>query len=168
MQSKGELRSIPTIIAAGGIMDGRGITAALALGAEGVCMGTRFLAAHETVISRGYRDEVLRATDGGQTTVRSSVYDKLRGTTEWPTEYGGRGVINQSYHDAIGGVGWERNTELYQEAVKMGDEGWGVQGRMTTYAGTGVGLVRKEQGAVQIVEEVRMESVNVLRRLNAT
>jgi nitronate monooxygenase len=41
-------------------------------------------------------------------------------------------------------VDFEENQRLYPEAMKLGDEGWGMeQGRITTYAGTGVGLVRE-------------------------
>ena len=111
---------------------------------------------------------MIKASDGGQTTARSSVYDRLRGTTDWPTEYGGRGVLNQSYHDAIAGLDWEENTRKYNEAVKLGDAGWGDDGRMTTYAGTGVGLVRKEQGAAEIIEEVRDECRKIIERLKGS
>jgi nitronate monooxygenase len=165
LKEQGTLIDIPNIIAAGGIIDGRGVAASLALGAQGVCMGTRFLAAREAVLSKGYRDAVLDAKDGGQNTARSSVYDRLRGTTDWPEKYGGRGVLNKSYHDAEAGMDWEENTRLYGEAVKMGDDGWGREGRMTTYAGTGVGLIRKEQSAAEIVEEGRTECEKVLERL---
>lgn len=158
-------RGIPAIIAAGGISDGRGVAAALALGAQGVCLGTRYLAAREANIARGYREEVLRAGDGGQNTVRSSVYDTLRGTTQWPEGYGGRGVINQSWHDAESGMSWEENTKLYNEALERGDEGWGVSSRLTTYAGTGVGLVRKEQSAADITRGIREECLEVIRGL---
>jgi len=114
----------------------------------------------------GYKNEVLRTVDGGQTTVRCSVYDTLRGTTDWPERYGGRGVINQSYHDALNGMPWEENKRLYAEAVKMGDKGWGgIQGRMTTYAGTAVGLIRQVQSARAITEEVRDEAIQVLERI---
>jgi nitronate monooxygenase len=165
LQSEGIMSTIPSIIATGGIADGRGVAAALALGAQGVCLGTRLLAAREAVVARGYRAAVLRASDGGQTTARSSVYDRLRGTTDWPREYGGRGVLNQSYHDAQAGMDWEENTRRYNEAVKLGDAGWGDEGRMTTYAGTGVGLVKREQGAAEIVEEIRNECLAVIERL---
>jgi nitronate monooxygenase len=165
LNTQGEIKTFPSIIAAGGIVDGRGVAAAVTLGAKGVCIGTRFLSAHEAVIAKGYRNEVLRASDGGQTTVRSSVYDRLRGITAWPAPYGGRGVINQSYHDAVAGVDWDENTKKYEEAVKIGDAGWGVQGRMTTYAGTGVGLVTKEQSASEIVEEVRAEYARIFEQL---
>lgn len=168
LRKEGTIAAVPHIIAAGGISDGRGVAAALALGAQGICMGTRFLAAHEAVLSKGYRKAVLESEDGGQTTARSSVYDRLRGTTDWPKAYGGRGVLNQSFHDAEAGMDWEENTRLYGEAVKKGDAGWGPEGRMTTYAGTGVGLVTKEQSAAEIVEEVRKECGMVLARLGET
>jgi nitronate monooxygenase len=161
----GQLKEVPTIIAAGGIAEGRGVVAALALGADGVVMGTRYLAADEAEIANGYRTEIIRASDGGQTTVRSAVYDTLRGTTDWPKGYGGRGVVNQSYHDALSGMPWNDNKKLYEDAIKKGDGGWGEHGRMTTYAGAGVGLVKRLQSARKITEEVREEARIVLRRL---
>jgi nitronate monooxygenase len=149
---------LPVFLAAGGVLDGRGTAAALTLGASGGVLGTRFLAAREAVLSEGYRREVLRASDGGQTTVRSRVYDTLRGSSGWPAEYGGRGVINASFEEwESGDIGEEEMKRRYAESVELGDEGWGPKGRMTTYAGTGVGLVKKVQSAKEICEEVREE-----------
>lgn len=54
--------SIP-VIAAGGIYDGRGMVAALALGAEGVQMGTRFMCAEECTISPKVKDMIVKAKD---------------------------------------------------------------------------------------------------------
>lgn len=54
--------SIP-VIAAGGIADGRGMAAAFALGAEGVQVGTRFLAAEECCVAQAYKDKVIAAKD---------------------------------------------------------------------------------------------------------
>ncbi|MGC9530644.1 MAG: nitronate monooxygenase [Candidatus Bipolaricaulaceae bacterium] len=54
--------SIP-VVAAGGIADGRGMAAALALGAEGVQVGTRFLASQEAPVHDNYKQAVLRASD---------------------------------------------------------------------------------------------------------
>lgn len=159
-----EQEEAPILIGTGGIVDGRGVAAALALGAEGVCMGTRYLASDEAEIAVGYQNEVLRACDGGQFTVRTSVYDTLRGTTDWPEHYGARGVINQSYHDAMARMDWDENKRKYAEAIKAGDSGWGVDGRMTTYAGTAVGLVTQIQPAKVITEEVRSEALEVLRK----
>jgi nitronate monooxygenase len=142
------------LVATGGIVDGRGVAAALTLGASGVCMGTRFLASPEAVISEGYRNAVVQAKDGGLTTARTTVYDRLRGTLGWPETYNGRGILNRSFWDHQNGMGEAENKRLYEEAVKVGDQGWGEKGRMTTYAGTGVGLINKVMPAGEIVKEV--------------
>lgn len=51
------------VIAAGGIADGRGLLAALSLGAEGVQIGTRFVCAEECTVHRNYKNMILRAKD---------------------------------------------------------------------------------------------------------
>lgn len=153
------------IVATGGIMDGRGVAAALMLGAQGVCMGTRFCISDEATISKGYKKAILDAQDGGVNTVRSGVYDTLRGTTQWPKQYNGRGIVNKSYRDWVAGMDEGENKRLYDEALKRGDDGWGSEeGRLTTYAGTGVGLGRSVMPAKEIVEEVLAEVQRVLSR----
>ncbi|RMZ79148.1 hypothetical protein DV738_g3517, partial [Chaetothyriales sp. CBS 135597] len=152
------------LVAAGGVIDGRGAASALALGADGVCLGTRFLASHEAVISKGYQNQILHVTDGGVTTVASTVYDVVRGIKGWPAHYNGRGIANRSYMDSIAGMPDEENEALYKEAMKIGDAGWGPEGRMTTYAGTGVGLVREVKAAADIVAEVRNDAVAILKK----
>jgi nitronate monooxygenase len=156
------LGDIP-VLAAGGVVDGRGLAASLALGACGAVLGTRFLAANEAVLARGYRDRVLGAADGGVSTARSTVYDRVRGITGWPGRYDGRGVINESYVDAVErGMSDEENKRLYENELKKGDAGWAAEGRLTTYAGTGVGLVREAMPAAQIVESVLSEAKSAL------
>lgn len=159
-------KDIP-LIAAGGIVDGRGMAAALALGASGVVMGTRFLASAEANVARGYQNEVLRASDGGINTARSTVYDRVRGILGWPVQYDGRGVVNQSYIDAVErGMNDEENRALYEEEMKKGDAGWGPNARLTTYAGTGIGLVRETLPAADIVANVIREAKNILEGLS--
>lgn len=158
--------SIP-LVAAGGIVDARGTAACLALGGSGVVMGTRFLACKEANIAKGYQDDVLRTKDGGRSTVRTSLYDTLRGT-EWPRQYGGRGIINQSYLDAQNGMIKDENKRLYEEALQKGDHGWGESGRLTTYAGSGVGLVKEVKYAKEIIDEVRQDLSKVLSKLSRT
>ena len=152
------------LVAAGGIADGRGVAACLALGAEGVVMGTRFLASKEANIAKGYQDDVLKSSDGGVTTARSKVYDTLRGTTGWPHRYGGRGIINESYLDAVNGEVTDEMKRLYEEALTKGDEGWGEHGRLTAYAGTAIGLVHQVLPAHDIVFEVRSQALKLLGR----
>ena len=79
------------LLAAGGIGDGRGLAAALALGADGALVGTRFYATHEAAISRKAHATALKAS--GDDTVRSSVYDLVR-EKAWPKEYSGRVLRN--------------------------------------------------------------------------
>lgn len=77
MESGGHIGSITTmalvpqvvdavkipVIAAGGIADGRGVAAAFMLGAEGVQMGTRFVASKEAVVHENYKEKLLKASD---------------------------------------------------------------------------------------------------------
>ncbi|MCJ1339979.1 hypothetical protein MMC09_005272 [Bachmanniomyces sp. S44760] len=149
------------LFAAGGIMDGRGLVAAAALGAIGVVMGTRFLACNEANVAKGYQEEVVRTRDGGVSTVRTNVYDRLRGTTDWPPTYNGRGIINQSFLDDKSGLSIEENKEMYIEALRDGDAGWGPSRRLTTYAGTGVGLVEDVKSAQEILDEIRSNICDV-------
>lgn len=153
------------LVAAGGIVEGRGVAAALALGADGVCFGTRFLASEEATIANGYRQEVVRASDGGTTTARTTVYDQVRGITGWPKVYNARGVLNQSFYDDLAKMSLGENKKLYDEAAQQGDAGWGLKGRMTTYAGTGVGLIRSVMKAGDIVREAQSQARDRLRQV---
>lgn len=150
------------LIAAGGIADGRGVAAALALGATGVAMGTRFLASTEARISKGYRDEVVRARDGARCTTRTMLYNQLRGTTGWPPQYSPRGVVNRSWHDHQAGVEFEELKCLHDEAAASGDKGWGPDGRLATYAGAAVGLVNGVENAGALVENIRVQAKDIL------
>ncbi|KAI9163524.1 2-nitropropane dioxygenase precursor [Paramyrothecium foliicola] len=153
------------LIAAGGIADGRGVAAALALGADGVAMGTRFLAATEARISKGYQQEVVRAADGATSTTRTMLYNHLRGTFGWPEQYSPRGVINQSYRDHQAGVEFDELKRRHDEAKQAGDAGWGPDGRLATYAGAAVGLIHGVEDAGAIVGRLQREAGEIVNRL---
>lgn len=80
------------VVAAGGIADGRGLAAALMLGAAGITMGTRFLAS-TAALSRPAEASALLAARSADT-VRTSVFDLVRGPA-WPAGHDGRVVRNR-------------------------------------------------------------------------
>jgi nitronate monooxygenase len=153
------------LVAAGGIIDGRGAAAALCLGAAGMAMGTRFLASSEARISKGYQNEVVRATDGGVSTTRTTLYNLLRGTVGWPEAFSPRTIINRSWQEEKAGKSFDELKILHDEALKTGDAGWGPEGRLATYAGAGVGLIHDVRDAGDIVAGVRDETINILKEL---
>lgn len=147
------------LVAAGGIADGRAAAAAFTLGAQGIVMGTRFLSATETRVHPQYRAAILAASDGGQSTVRAKVFDKLRGPNQWPVVYDGRSIRTASFHDYASGVDIDEIRRRHAEAIKTDSAGFGAddtKSRAAMWASTAVGLVRNEQRAAEIVEEVRM------------
>jgi nitronate monooxygenase len=79
------------LLAAGGIADGRGLAAALMLGADGVLVGTRFWASAEALTPKAHTDKALGVT--GDSTIRTKVLDALRGV-RWPREYSFRFLRN--------------------------------------------------------------------------
>jgi NAD(P)H-dependent flavin oxidoreductase YrpB (nitropropane dioxygenase family) len=91
------------VIAAGGIADGRGLAAAMALGASGAWIGTRFLASNEAVIHPHYRERIFRATEN-DTVYLEELFDigwpkaphrVLRNSTVAAWEAAGRPVTGQ-------------------------------------------------------------------------
>jgi nitronate monooxygenase len=110
------------VLAAGGIADGRGVAAALALGAAGALIGTRFLAAAEALLASEAKRAIIEGH--GEDTERSNVLDIARGS-RWPLEYTARTLG----HPFLGQ--WRgREVDLaadpdarraYQEGVARGD-----------------------------------------------
>ena len=77
------------VLAAGGIADGRGLAAALALGAAGALMGTRFQASAEALVDPAVAQAIIDG--GGEDTERSRDFDLARGSS-WPERYPGRAL----------------------------------------------------------------------------
>lgn len=147
--------SIP-VLAAGGIGDGRGIAAALMLGAKGVQMGTRFLVAKECGVHQNYKDMVLGAKDiSTQVTGRRFGGNTCRGIKNSFT----RGFVKQEYApDATP----ERIAELGAGSLRRA----AVEGDVKTgsvLAGQISGLVKKEQTCEEIILEIMQETENCLK-----
>ncbi|XPS68892.1 Nitronate monooxygenase [Ascochyta lentis] len=158
------IEDIP-LLASGGIVDGRGVAAAMSLDAAGVVMGTRFLTSTEALAHPVVQSSIIEARDGGQVTTRSKLFDQLRGPSTWPEVYDGRSLMIKSHKEYVEGISLEDIQKKHQEALKEENLGWktGLEGRAAIWAGTGVGLVNRVESASQIVEDVREDA---RKRLN--
>lgn len=143
------------VLAAGGIADGRGIAAALMLGADGALLGTRFWATQEALIHPSAKARILAAT--GDETVRTSVYDIVRNRA-WPAEYTGRLMRNrfiETWHgreDELRGLAAEER-EKVEAADRSGDHDVS-----NVTVGEAIGLVRDLPPAGALVERLAAET----------
>ncbi|PQE11500.1 nitronate monooxygenase protein [Rutstroemia sp. NJR-2017a BVV2] len=144
-----------SVLATGGISDGRGVAAALISGADGVVLGTRFLASEEISLPvQEYQNAILQAEDGGTSTVRGTHFDELKGKSIWPAQYDGRAIVGPSHTEFVSGVSIEEIREKHALAVAEPHKGFGDL-RAAIWAGTGVGLVKKVMPASAILDELR-------------
>ena len=142
------------VIAAGGIADGRGMAAAMMLGAEGIQMGTRFVVADESIVHENYKKRVLAAKD---------IDSEVTGTS---TGHPIRVLRNQMSREYLKlekqGASFEELEQLtlgsLRKAVVDGDV---VHGSLM--AGQSAGLVKKEQTCREIIEEIMKEADTLLQ-----
>jgi nitronate monooxygenase len=111
------------VVAAGGIGDGRGLAAALMLGAEGVLVGTRFYASAESLAHPAAKARMAAAA--GDETIRTASVDVVRGIP-WPREFTARIMRNDfvaRWHGAEAelATAQPREAARYQAAVAAGD-----------------------------------------------
>jgi nitronate monooxygenase len=116
-----DLAAPTPVLAAGGIADGRGVAAALALGAAGVLLGTRFLVAFEALVTPSVTKAIIEG--GGEDTDRSRIYDIARGAP-WPSRYPAR-TLRNPFFDRWRGREGELEADpaarqAYREAVATG------------------------------------------------
>ena len=79
------------VVAAGGIADGRGLAAALALGADGAMVGTRFAASSESLATQGFREQLIKASAAD--TMNTRAFDIVR-EIPWNSTYQARAIAN--------------------------------------------------------------------------
>ncbi|GJN70829.1 2-nitropropane dioxygenase [Purpureocillium lilacinum] len=152
------------VLAAGGIADEQGVAAALALGAEGVVMGTRFTVAKESVYPDFRKKIVLETVDGGATTFKSTFNDRINNNPLWRPPYDGRAIMTAIHERFLAGASLEDCQRSLKEDYAAEDSAKLIG----TWAGTGVGLVKTAQAAGDIVKEVREGAKEQIRRLAAS
>ncbi len=146
--------SIP-VIAAGGIADGRGMAAAFMLGAEGVQMGTRFVAAKESIVHENYKQKIIRAKDIDSTITGASTGHPVRCL---------RNQMTREYQEMEKqGVDFMELEKLtlgsLRRAVIDGDTAGG-----TLMAGQIAGLVRSQDSCKEIINEIMEQADRLLGR----
>jgi enoyl-[acyl-carrier protein] reductase II len=150
--------SIP-VLAAGSIVDGRGLAAALALGAQGAWMGTRFIASEEARASRLYKERLLKLGSADTRITRCYSGKPMR-------------VLANPYVE-----GWERRASEIQpfpmqmvasaqsRVMNYVDDGQVDPDRTCMPAGQGVGAIDEVLPASEIVARVVAEADRILARL---
>jgi nitronate monooxygenase len=150
--------SIP-VVAAGGIADGRGLAAALSLGASGVSMGTRFTATVESLWDQAMKDKTVAS--GGDQTAQTRVFDIVRGAA-WPAIYPGRALRNDFFDQ------WHGKEDALQGQQKQVEAGYLASpttdfGQRVIWAGESVDLVRDIPTAREVIERIVDEAASVLK-----
>ncbi len=139
------------VLAAGGISERRGAQAAMALGADGVLLGTRFLAAEESLAAPEAKRRVVDAD--GDATLRTTVFDIIRGY-DWP-----EGITARALRNAFSGRWHGKESELkaalgkekpaYEEAARQKNFDTAL-----VFAGEGIDLIDAVLPAAQIVQRI--------------
>ncbi|HET6609540.1 MAG TPA: nitronate monooxygenase [Rhodopila sp.] len=146
------------VVAAGGIADGRGLAAALALGAAGVSMGTRFTASRESLWDQAMKAKTLAA--GGDQTEQTRVFDVVRGAP-WPAIYPGRALRNDfstRWHGQEEALAADQST---QERAYLATAASDFSTRVV-WAGEGVDLVKDIPTAAEIIERVVAQAASTI------
>jgi nitronate monooxygenase len=149
------------LVAAGGIADGRGLAAALMLGAAGVLMGTRFYASQEAAGVQVAKERIRAAT--GDDTLRSIVFDISRRNV-WPAPFTGR-CLRNAHAERWFGREVELLRHLDQESAKYAAaREAGDFDIAAVIAGEAAGLIHDIPSAHDVIERVVHEAVVLLAR----
>lgn len=164
------------VVAAGGIADGRGMAAAMMLGASGVWIGTRLLASAEATIHEVYRDRILQASEA-DTQWAHDLYDvgwpdaphrALSNSTSRGWVDAGRSGPGNRPNEAEQ-IGQRPNGDpvvRYQSYTPLPETSGDVEA-MSLWSGQGVSLVRDVMPAADIVEEIHQTAKKLLQGANS-
>ena len=140
--------SVP-VIASGGIMDGRGLVASLALGASAVQMGTAFLACKEAGTSATYREALMHGRGGATTLTRAFSGRMARGlSNEFIEKWNAAGMQHLPYP-------WQN---AFTQPMRRAATAAKQAGLLSLWTGQGLGMLREttaEQLMKQLQEEMR-------------
>jgi len=155
-------RGVP-VAAAGGVADGRGLAAALMLGADGVMVGTRFYATREAVGAKAAKERIVAAS--GDRTIRSILFDIARGNV-WPAPYTGR-VLRNEFSEKWRGREAELMQHQAEEAARYGKARSAEDfDTAAVIAGECVDMITDIPPAAEVVERISKEASALLAGSN--
>jgi enoyl-[acyl-carrier protein] reductase II len=143
------------VVAGGGIVDGRGMAAALALGAQGIFMGTRFVATPECSAHQNVKDAIVDAADTSTVTVTGTV-GVLRALKS--------PLMDRCIQLEAGGGSLQEMSNLYRPGYAIGMvEGNIAEG--TFVCGAGAGLIKEIKGAAEVVRGIVKDAERIIAAL---
>jgi nitronate monooxygenase len=146
------------LLAAGGIADGRGLAAALMLGADGALLGSRLWAAQEALVPAGFHTAAINAT--GDATLRTSAPDAAR-LLDWPAPYTIRvlrSTFTDRWHKAPAAL---RHDQAAREAwAEAQAKGCAANG--TPVVGEAVGLITAIAPAATLLDQITTQAASLL------
>lgn len=171
MESGGEIGQITTmalvpqvidkvtvpVVAAGGIADGRGLAAALVLGAQGVQMGTRFVCSEECVAHPDYKQAIVDASDRATAISGQS--------TGYPMRALENKLIHEFWEKEKTGISMEELMEFGMGKVRLGL----IEGDLengTLLAGQIAGMIKEVKSVKVIIEEMVAEAEAIIAQLH--
>ncbi|HET9728820.1 MAG TPA: nitronate monooxygenase [Acidimicrobiia bacterium] len=152
------------VVAAGGIFDGRGLAAAITLGADGVWLGTRFIATHEARAVDGYKDALLRAHEDDTVISRGFTGKTLRAIrNEWTQHI-------EEHPEELRKFPEQMVRAVEANALHLGgDETTPVDPKRECYpSGQGVGAIHELEHAGDLVRRIVDEAEHALAHAAAT
>jgi len=173
MESGGEIGQITTmalvpqvvdavklpVVAAGGIADGRGLAAALALGAQGVQMGTRFACSQECIAHPAYKQAIVNAHD------RSTVISGQ--STGYPVRALENKLIHEFWEKEKAGISIQEIMEFGIGKVRLGL----IEGDLengTLLAGQIAGMIKEIKPVKAIIDDMMAEAEAIIARLKSS
>jgi enoyl-[acyl-carrier protein] reductase II len=151
------------VVAAGGLFDGRGLAAALALGADGVWVGTRFIATPEARAVNGYKDALLATHEDGTVITRAYTGKTCRVVRNEYTNH------FETHPDELQPFPKQIGASVKAGAYHLGwPEGTDVDPAKEFFpAGQGVGSIDALQPAGELVARMVHDAETILQRLGA-
>uniref|UniRef100_A0A7S4RKX3 Nitronate monooxygenase domain-containing protein n=2 Tax=Ditylum brightwellii TaxID=49249 RepID=A0A7S4RKX3_9STRA len=184
--TEGKKKNIP-VLAAGGIVNGRGLAAALALGCDGIVLGTRLWASSEAKGAEWKKQKLADANVGPDQVIRTTVMDKVQNSfskTPWPEPFDSSGVLRNEMTDMWHGREKELDQALQCKTRKRNKTGVEEKGdedndekeeenevvvqfknESFIYAGKGVGDISSITSAHDIIQQIEKEAFDIIQSL---